>query len=94
MFKNGGNELFTFPSQYEDSVDLHKGEQMGFVKGVSGFQWAIQYHEDVSVIVIKATTYLRCAELDLSAFILCSLRNIQTFRLPQYLYVDCRLYLK
>ncbi|KAJ8507053.1 hypothetical protein ONZ45_g10544 [Pleurotus djamor] len=43
MFKNGGNELFTFQSQYEDSLDLRKGEQMGFVNGDSGFQWAVQF---------------------------------------------------
>ncbi|KAJ8494941.1 hypothetical protein ONZ45_g10535 [Pleurotus djamor] len=43
MFKNSGNEVFTFPAQYEDSIDLRKGDQVGFVNGPHGTQWGIVF---------------------------------------------------
>ncbi|KAJ8462745.1 hypothetical protein ONZ45_g17825 [Pleurotus djamor] len=41
MFNNGGNDIFTFPAQYEDSLDLYKGQQTGFVKGQIETQWGV-----------------------------------------------------
>ncbi|KAJ8517441.1 hypothetical protein ONZ45_g5368 [Pleurotus djamor] len=43
MFKNGGNEIFTFLAQYEDSIDLRKGDQEGFVNGPHGTQWDVVF---------------------------------------------------
>ncbi|KAJ8494309.1 hypothetical protein ONZ45_g13276 [Pleurotus djamor] len=45
MFTDGGNQLTTFTAQYEDSVDIYKGQQTGFVNGSSGTQWNVSFDD-------------------------------------------------
>ncbi|KAJ8487169.1 hypothetical protein ONZ45_g14430 [Pleurotus djamor] len=42
MFKDNGNEIFTFRAQLEESLGLRDGEeQRGFLNDIQGTQWAI-----------------------------------------------------
>ncbi|KAJ8488537.1 hypothetical protein ONZ45_g13913 [Pleurotus djamor] len=42
MFRQNATEAFTFPAQYESSIDYYKGEQTGIVKG-NGVQWSTRF---------------------------------------------------
>ncbi|KAJ8454836.1 hypothetical protein ONZ45_g19149 [Pleurotus djamor] len=46
MFKNGGNEAFTFAAQYADDINFYKGEQTGIVQGSSAINWSSILQED------------------------------------------------
>ncbi|KAJ8507796.1 hypothetical protein ONZ45_g9867 [Pleurotus djamor] len=48
MFKNGGNETFTFLAQYESSIDVKDGIQTGVVDGSSGVKWSIRIDKTFS----------------------------------------------
>ncbi|KAJ8519527.1 hypothetical protein ONZ45_g3526 [Pleurotus djamor] len=43
MFRQNATEAFTFPAQYESSIDYHKGEQTGIVRG-NGVQWSTRFN--------------------------------------------------
>ncbi|KAJ8508717.1 hypothetical protein ONZ45_g9044 [Pleurotus djamor] len=47
MFNNGGTNIFTFTADYEDSIDLDGGTQVGFVDGSSGTQWSVMFDNPV-----------------------------------------------
>ncbi|KAJ8502635.1 hypothetical protein ONZ45_g11566 [Pleurotus djamor] len=39
MFRNGGNEAFTFPAKYADDINFYMGEQSGTVQGSYAIRW-------------------------------------------------------
>ncbi|KAJ8508142.1 hypothetical protein ONZ45_g9558 [Pleurotus djamor] len=43
MFRNDGNEVFTFPAQHEDRVDISVGKLSGDIVNSSKVQWGIAY---------------------------------------------------
>ncbi|KAJ8502793.1 hypothetical protein ONZ45_g11425 [Pleurotus djamor] len=47
MFRSNGNETFTFSAQYEDGLDIHKGQQTGFVNGSSATHWHLKFESAV-----------------------------------------------